>query len=92
MRAVHRKLGGLRRCEAEASSISRSARCPTGSDVEGAPQNTIIGGASLWVMQGQTDEEYKGVAAFLNFLSSPIQAKWHQDTGYLPITTGGLRG
>jgi ABC-type glycerol-3-phosphate transport system substrate-binding protein len=27
------------------------------------------------------------VAAFLNFLSSSaIQAKWHQDTGYLPIT------
>ena len=51
------------------------------------PQNTIIGGASLWVMEGQSDEEYKGVAAFLNFLSSPeIQAKWHQDTGYLPIT------
>jgi len=52
------------------------------------PQNTIIGGASLWVMEGQTEEEYKGVAAFLNFLSSPeIQAKWHQDTGYLPITS-----
>ncbi|MDE0208962.1 MAG: sn-glycerol-3-phosphate ABC transporter substrate-binding protein UgpB [Boseongicola sp.] len=51
------------------------------------PQNTIIGGASLWVMEGQGDEEYKGVAAYLNFLSSPeIQAKWHQDTGYLPIT------
>jgi sn-glycerol 3-phosphate transport system substrate-binding protein len=51
------------------------------------PQNTIIGGASLWVMTGQTDEEYKGVAAFLNFLSSPeIQAAWHQNTGYLPIT------
>ncbi|WP_439522332.1 sn-glycerol-3-phosphate ABC transporter substrate-binding protein UgpB [Marivita sp.] len=51
------------------------------------PQNTIIGGASLWVMEGQSDEEYKGVAAFLNFLSSSeIQAKWHQDTGYLPIT------
>ena len=51
------------------------------------PQNTIIGGASLWVMEGQSDEEYKGVAEFLNFLSSAeIQAKWHQDTGYLPIT------
>ena len=53
----------------------------------GAPQNTIIGGASLWVMQGHDAEEYKGVAEFLNFLSSTdIQAKWHQDTGYLPIT------
>jgi sn-glycerol 3-phosphate transport system substrate-binding protein len=52
------------------------------------PRNTIIGGASLWVMEGQTPEEYKGVADFLNFLSSPeIQAKWHQDTGYLPITS-----
>lgn len=60
---------------------------PYWDGVEGAPQNTIIGGASLWVMNGQSDEEYKGVAAFLNFLSSPeIQAKWHQDTGYLPIT------
>ena len=61
---------------------------PYWEDAEGAPQNTIIGGASLWVMAGQTDEEYKGVAEFLNFLSSPeIQAKWHQDTGYLPITS-----
>lgn len=61
---------------------------PYWEGVEGAPQNTIIGGASLWVMEGQSDEEYKGVAEFLNFLSSPeIQAKWHQDTGYLPITT-----
>lgn len=61
---------------------------PYWSNVDGAPQNTIIGGASLWVMAGQSDAEYEGVAAFLNFLSSPeIQAKWHQDTGYLPITT-----
>jgi len=61
---------------------------PYWDGVEGAPQNTIIGGASLWVMAGQSDAEYEGVAAYLNFLSSPeIQAKWHQDTGYLPITT-----
>ena len=51
------------------------------------PQNTIIGGASLWVMEGHDAAEYEGVAAFLNFLSTTdIQAKWHQDTGYLPIT------
>jgi len=61
---------------------------PYWDGVEGAPQNTIIGGASLWVMAGQTDAEYKGVAAFLNYLSSTdVQAQWHQDTGYLPITT-----
>ena len=52
-----------------------------------APQNTIIGGASLWTLAGHTAEEYKGVAQFMSFLSSSdIQAKWHQDTGYLPIT------
>ena len=60
---------------------------PYWDGVGGAPQNTIIGGASLWVMSGHEAEEYKAVAAYLNFLSSTdIQAKWHQDTGYLPIT------
>ncbi len=60
---------------------------PYWEGVGNAPQNTIIGGASLWVMAGHDREEYKGVGAFLSFLSStPIQAKWHQDTGYLPIT------
>lgn len=60
---------------------------PYWEGVEGAPQNTIIGGASLWVMEGHESAEYKGVAEFLNFLSSTdIQAKWHQNTGYLPIT------
>lgn len=61
---------------------------PYWSTVETAPQNTIIGGSSLWVLSGHEADEYKGVAEFLNFLSSSdIQAKWHQDTGYLPITT-----
>lgn len=60
---------------------------PYWDGVDGAPQNTIIGGASLWTMAGHEADEYKGVAAFLNFLSSTdIQARWHQDTGYLPIT------
>ena len=61
---------------------------PYWPDVEGAPQNSIIGGATLWVLQGRPAEEYKGVAKFFTFLSSPeIQADWHQFTGYLPITT-----
>jgi sn-glycerol 3-phosphate transport system substrate-binding protein len=57
-------------------------------DVPGAPQNTIVGGASLWVMAGKPAEHYKAVAAFFSFLSSPqVQAESHQRTGYLPITT-----
>jgi len=60
---------------------------PYWTAVADEPQNTIIGGASLWVLEGHEPEEYEGVAAFMDFLSGPeIQAKWHQDTGYLPIT------
>ncbi len=56
-------------------------------DVAGAPQNTVIGGASLWVMSGKKAEEYKGVAAFFNHLSkTDIAAASHQRTGYLPVT------
>ena len=51
------------------------------------PKNTIIGGASLWVLQGHKKDEYKGVASFLSFLSrAEVQADWHQFSGYLPIT------
>lgn len=56
-------------------------------DVAGAPRNSIIGGASLWVMGGKSAEEYKGVAKFLTFLSdTDRQAQLHQLSGYLPIT------
>jgi sn-glycerol 3-phosphate transport system substrate-binding protein len=60
---------------------------PYHDDVKGAPQNSIIGGASLWVMGGKKPAEYRGVAKFLAFLSRPeIQMEWHTGTGYVPIT------
>jgi sn-glycerol 3-phosphate transport system substrate-binding protein len=60
---------------------------PYHDDVKGAPQNSIIGGASLWVMAGKKPEEYKGVAKFFAFLSRPeVQMDWHTSTGYVPIT------
>jgi sn-glycerol 3-phosphate transport system substrate-binding protein len=60
---------------------------PYWPDVEGAPQNTIIGGATLWVLRDRPRAEYKGIAKFFGYLSKPeIQAAWHQNTGYLPIT------
>ena len=60
---------------------------PYWPDVAGAPQNTIIGGATLWVLRDRPRGEYKGVAKFFSFLSKPeVQAAWHQNTGYLPIT------
>ena len=63
------------------------APLPYYPDVKGAPQNTVIGGASLWVMAGKKAEEYKGVAKFFEFLSqTKVQAASHQRTGYLPVT------
>lgn len=62
---------------------------PYYDDVEGAPQNSIIGGATLWAFGGKPDEEYEAVATFYDHLYSPeVQAEWHQGTGYLPITFG----
>ena len=63
------------------------ATLPYYPDVPGAPQNTIIGGASLWVMSGHKPAEYKGAAAFFKYLSRPdVAAASHQRTGYLPVT------
>jgi sn-glycerol 3-phosphate transport system substrate-binding protein len=63
------------------------SQLPYYPEVKGAPQNSIIGGASLWVMAGKKPDEYKGVAKFFTYMSSPaVQAEWHQKTGYVPIT------
>ncbi len=63
---------------------------PYHDDIEGAPQNTIIGGASLWVFAKKSPEVYKGVTQFFKYISSPeMAAKWHQETGYVPVTKAG---
>ena len=59
---------------------------PYYSDVQGAPQNTIIGGASLWVFANKKPETYKGVTAFFVPGQPEIAARWHQQTGYVPVT------
>ena len=61
---------------------------PLDTNVRSEPQNSIIGGATLWVMQGHEDAEYACTAQFLDFLSqTEVQADWAQSTGYVPITT-----
>ena len=68
------------------------ATLPYYPDVPGAPQNTVIGGASLWVMAGKKPEEYKGVATFFDYLSRPeVQSAMHKRTGYLPITLAAYK-
>jgi sn-glycerol 3-phosphate transport system substrate-binding protein len=77
--------GAVKRNARFAGGISTLPYYP---DVPGSPQNTVIGGASLWAMAGKKPAEYKAVAAFFRYLSDPqVQAKSHQETGYLPITT-----
>jgi sn-glycerol 3-phosphate transport system substrate-binding protein len=61
----------------------------------GAPykrQNTVVGGATLWVMKGQKASDYKGVAQFMKFVAEPHQQMWwHVTTGYLPITQTAIK-
>ena len=62
-------------------------KLPYNSDAKNAPQNTIPGGASLWVFGGKSDEEYKGIGEFFHFLSQPdVQERLHEVSGYLPVT------
>jgi len=63
------------------------AALPYYDDVTTDPKNSIIGGATLWTLNGRSPEEYAGVAKFFTYLSQPeVQADWHQFSGYLPIT------
>lgn len=73
--------------EAESRFSFGVGMMPYWASMRDEPQNSIIGGATLWVLKGHESKEYKGVAAFLDYLSSPkVQAKSHQRTGYLPVT------
>jgi len=66
---------------------------PYYDDVKGAPKNSIIGGASFWVMTSprRTADEYRAVAEFFKFISQPeVVANWHMETGFVPITFPGM--
>ncbi|MBI5606735.1 MAG: sn-glycerol-3-phosphate ABC transporter substrate-binding protein UgpB [Deltaproteobacteria bacterium] len=78
-------------------TLSKTAKFEWGTGhlpkLSGYPQgNSIIGGASLWVLKGQPQEHYKGVAKFLEFLGQPnMQALWHSATGYFPISQAAVK-
>ena len=58
---------------------------PTYEGVE--RKNTVVGGASLWVLSGKTDAEYKAAAAYLAFLATkPEQQFLLENSGYIPVT------
>ena len=88
---LHGSSGLLARVTTEADFDWSVTFLPYYDDVEGAPLNSIIGGTSFWAMTapGRTDEEYRGVAEFLNFISRPDMVRhWHTTTGFLPIRHG----
>ncbi|MGI4950437.1 MAG: sn-glycerol-3-phosphate ABC transporter substrate-binding protein UgpB [Janthinobacterium lividum] len=69
------------------------ALLPYDQEITRSPLNSIIGGASLWAMTApnRSAAEYKGVAAFLNYLSQPAQDEaWHERTGYVAVTPAGF--
>lgn len=46
----------------------------------------IIGGASLWMMNGISEEQQNGAWDFMKYLQTPeVQAEWHVGTGYFAI-------
>jgi sn-glycerol 3-phosphate transport system substrate-binding protein len=47
----------------------------------------LIGGATLWMLDGMDQVQEDGALAFMNFFSNAANAaEWHQITGYVPIT------
>ena len=49
--------------------------------------NTVVGGASLWVLSGKTPEEYKAAATYLAFLATKEEQQFLlENTGYIPVT------
>ena len=78
-------------------TLTRTAKFDWGTGflpkITGYPQgNSIIGGATLWVLKGHKKDHYKGVAKFLEFLgSTEEQVWWHTNTGYFPLTRASVK-
>ena len=89
---IHASSGLRARIMREAKFEWGAAMLPYWPGTPHAPLNSIIGGASFWVMTSPTrkPEEYKAAAEFFRYISQPdVVAKWHTDTGFLPVTTAG---
>jgi sn-glycerol 3-phosphate transport system substrate-binding protein len=89
---IHASSGLRARIAREAKFEWGAAMLPYYQGTPDAPKNSIIGGAAFWVMTSPTrkSEEYKAVAEFFRFISRPeVVAKWHTDTGFLPVTFAG---
>ena len=51
----------------------------------GKEGGVILGGASLWILRGSSEQEQRGAWEFIKFASQPEQqAQWYANTGYFP--------
>ncbi|TQQ83316.1 extracellular solute-binding protein [Halonotius terrestris] len=84
--------------------IGSSSSC--GSIIEGAEFGTsisgmpaagervglIVGGASLWVSEDASRDQQEAAGEFLAWMTAPEQqARWHKETGYLPVRQDGIQ-
>ena len=54
-------------------------------------RNTLIGGASIWIMKGHDQEKIEAAKAFLDFLrDEDVQIEFTRRTGYMPVTMSAL--
>lgn len=50
------------------------------------PHGVVIGGASLWMSNGISEDKQKAAWEFMKYVTTPeVQAKWHEKTGYFAI-------
>ncbi len=64
---------------------NKASFMPRNGDVE--YDGNLIGGATIWMLDGMDATTEDGALAFMNFFSNPENAAaWHKLTGYIPIT------
>jgi len=52
----------------------------------------LVSGAALWALAGHSSQDVAATAAFLAWLAKPVTAaRWHQRTGFLPLTHAAFR-
>jgi len=68
-----------------------ASRLPYNQDAPGGWTGNIIGGGSMWLVNGLTKEQEDGALTFLLWLTNTENmAEWHQVTGYFPIRQSSI--
>jgi sn-glycerol 3-phosphate transport system substrate-binding protein len=74
---------------AEAGFDVVASRMPYNGDADYA--GNLIGGATLWLVNGLSPEQSDGALAFMQFVNNPENAaSWHRETNYIPITNSAI--